>query len=195
MSRMSQSVENQEKKEQAESVHVSALCRVDSFDPARMTVNLQPLSKALDGGVYRTQPPILNVPVALVRGGGLVFRPWYQAGDVGVVVYLDHDIDRIAEAGQECQPNTERNHGSEDAVFIGAFAPASNPVTGLPESSLVMGTEGGSVYIAISAGGIAIKGDITLEGNMTATGDVKASGKSLATHTHTGVHGETSGPN
>lgn len=183
MSRMSHSVENQERKEQTESVHVSALCRVDSFDPAKMTVNVQPLSKVLNGGVYRTQPPILNVPVSLVRGGGFVYRPWYQAGDVGIVVYLDHDIDRIVAAGQECQPNTERYHSSEDAVFIGAFAAASNPVNGLPENSLVMGTEGGDIYIAISVGGIAIKGDITLIGNMTATGDVKVSEKGLFTDT------------
>lgn len=86
---------DQERREQAANVRVGALCRVEKFDPAAMRVDVQPLSKALDAGVYRTQPQILSVPVALVRGGGFVLRPCYKAGDVGVLLYIDHDIDRI----------------------------------------------------------------------------------------------------
>lgn len=74
---------DQERREQAANVRVGALCRVEKFDPAAMRVDVQPLSKALDAGVYRTQPQILSVPVALVRGGGFVLRPCYKAGDVG----------------------------------------------------------------------------------------------------------------
>ena len=58
---------DQERREQAANVRVGALCRVEKFDPAAMRVDVQPLSKALDAGVYRTQPQILSVPVALVR--------------------------------------------------------------------------------------------------------------------------------
>lgn len=36
--------------------------------------------------------------------------------------------------------------------------------------------------------------DLTLDGTMTATGDLVASGVSGNSHTHAGVHGETSGP-
>ena len=92
---------DQERREQAANVRVGALCRVEKFDPAAMRVDVQPLSKALDAGVYRTQPQILSVPVALVRGGGFVLRPCYKAGDVGVLLYIDHDIDRIAASGEE----------------------------------------------------------------------------------------------
>ena len=67
----------------------------------------------------RTQPQILSVPVALVRGGGFVLRPCYKAGDAGVLLYIDHDIDRIAASGEESEPNTERNHSDEDAVSSG----------------------------------------------------------------------------
>ena len=112
---------------------MGALCRVEKFDPVAMTVDVQPLSKALDAAVYRTQPPVLGVPVALVRGAGFVVRPWYAAGDVGVILYIDHDIDRIVASGEESQPNTERNHSGDDAVFVGAFVPATKPVTGLPD--------------------------------------------------------------
>lgn len=201
MSKTQYELENQERKSLAESIRVCALCRVEKFDAGAMTVDVQPLSKVLDAGVYRTPPQVLNVPVSLIRGGGFVLRPWYVAGDVGVLVYADHDIDRIAEAGQECQPNTERNHGDEDAIFVGAFVPASNKLSGLPNDALVMATDGGGVYIAIKKDGIEIKGDITHTGNTTQTGrtdvteDVTAQGKSLATHTHSCPDGGTSGPN
>ena len=107
-------LKNQENKKLAAGVHVGALCRVEKFDPVAMTVDVQPLSKALDAAVYRTQPPVLGVPVALVRGAGFVVRPWYAAGDVGVILYIDHDIDRIVASGEESQPNTERNHSGDD---------------------------------------------------------------------------------
>ena len=114
---------DQERREQAANVRVGALCRVEKFDPAAMRVDVQPLSKALDAGVYRTQPQILSVPVALVRGGGFVLRPCYKAGDVGVLLYIDHDIDRIAASGEESEPNTERNHSDEDAVWTAGQLP------------------------------------------------------------------------
>ncbi len=37
-------VENQEQKALAESIHVGTLCRVEAFYPAKMTVDVQPLS-------------------------------------------------------------------------------------------------------------------------------------------------------
>lgn len=194
-------LENQERQSLAASIKVGALCRVEKFNADAMTVDVQPLSKVLNGGVYRTPPQVIGVPVSLIRGGGFVCRPWYAVGDVGVIVYLDHDIDRILEAGQECQPNTERNHGGEDAVFIGAFVPANKKLTGLPDQSLIMATEGGNVYLAVTQSGIEIKGDIAITGNITqkgrtdVTGDVTAQGKSLATHTHSCPDGNTSGPN
>ncbi len=187
-------VENQERRSLAEGIHVGALCRVENFDPEAMTVDVQPLSKVLDAGMYRTPPQVLGVPVALIRGGGFVLRPWYAKGDVGVLLYIDHDIDRIAEAGQECQPNTERNHSGDDAIFVGAFVPASNKLSGLPEEALVMATDGGSVYIAVKKDGIEVQGDVKIMGNVEVTGDVTAQGKSLATHTHSGPDGSTGGP-
>ena len=189
MSRESYNVDNREQKSLLEGVRVSALCKVTKFDASTMTVDVQPLSKALDGGVYRTPPPVLGVPVAMIRGGGFFLRPWYKSGDVGVIVYADHDIDRIAEAGQE------------DGIFVGAFIPKSNPISGVPDDTLVMSTEGGSVYIALHHDHIEIKGDIKHTGDIEQTGnkkqtgrtdvteDVTAAGISLVHHTHTGDSG------
>lgn len=198
-------LEQRRRKEQAKNIQVGSLCRVEKFDAQAMTVDVQPLSKALDAGVYRSRPPINHVPVALIRGGGFVLRPWYKAGDVGVLVYMDHDIDRIMDSGQECEPNTERNHAEEDAVFIGAFVPSNNPVSGLPSESLVMATEGGGLYVAVKKSIIEIKGDVLIKGNVeitenlgvdkVATGvqDVVGNGISLSKHVHAGCKSGTTG--
>ena len=78
---------DQERREQAANVRVGALCRVEKFDPAAMRVDVQPLSKALDAGVYRTQPQILSVPVALVRGGGCPAPLLQSGGCWGAALY------------------------------------------------------------------------------------------------------------
>lgn len=77
-----------------------------------MTVDVQPLSKHLQNGKYESQPPILSIPVACTRSGGFIIRPWIKAGDVGVVLYLDHDMDSTVSGAKEAQPLTERNHAT-----------------------------------------------------------------------------------
>ncbi len=107
------------------------------------------------------------------------------------MVYVDHDIDKAVSDGQESKPNTERNHSSSDAVFIGGIVLGKAPVSGLPGDAVVIATESGSVQLAVTSSGITIKGDVTVEG------DVTANGISLTQHTHGGVEsgsGTTSAP-
>ena len=129
----------------AESICVAATVKVVAFDPVKMTVDVQPLSKHLQNGKYESQPPILGVPVACTRCGGFITRPWIKAGDTGVVVYLDHDMDSTVTGGKEAKPLTERNHATTDAIFIGAIVAGSYSSSGLPSDSLVLAAENGSV--------------------------------------------------
>jgi hypothetical protein len=133
----------------AQSVCVSAVVKVTAFDPAKMTVDVQPLSKHLENGNFESQPQILKVPIAVTRCGGFIFRPWYKVGDVGTVVYLDHDMDSTVAGGKEAEPLTERNHAASDAVFIGGIVSGSYTVKGLPDESIVLATEDGSTYLAV----------------------------------------------
>lgn len=102
----------------AESICVAAVVSVTAFDPAKMTVDVQPLSKHLQNGKYESQPPILSIPVACTRSGGFIIRPWIKVGDVGVVVYLDHDMDSTVSGAKEAQPLTERNHAPCSLVAL-----------------------------------------------------------------------------
>lgn len=158
----------------AESICVAAVVQVMSFDSAKMTVDVQPLSKHLENGSYESQPPILSVPIACTRSGGFIFRPWFKKGDTGVVVYLDHDCDSTVSGGKEAEPITERNHSSSDAIFVGAVVSGSYTVKGIPDESIVLATEDGSGFVTV-----AKDGTVNIEApeiNLTAKGDVNIKG-------------------
>lgn len=165
----------------AESICVSAVVRVTAFDSAKMTVNVQPLSKHLENGKYESQPPILRIPVACTRSGGFILRPWIKVGDAGVVLYLDHDMDSTVTGGKEAAPLTERNHATTDAVFLGGIVSGSYTVSGVPNESLVLATEDGSVYVAVAKDGVTISGNVKVIGDVTATGNAKIGGNITAT--------------
>lgn len=173
-----------------ESISVAATVQVTSFDPAKMTVNVQPLSKHLENGKYESQPPILKVPVALTHCGGFIFRPWIKEGDIGMVVYLDHDMDATVTGGKEAKPMTERNHATTDAIFVGALVAGSYTVEGLPDESIALAKEDGSIYVAVTkekvevrnkdtaaeltsdaiqikAASVTIEGDVVVKGALT----------------------------
>ena len=141
----------------AESICVSATVRVLKFDPEKMTVNVQPMSKHLQNGKFESQPPILGVPVALTHSGGFIFRPWIKPGDTGTVVYLDHDMDSTVTKGGEAEPLTERNHQASDAIFVGAIVSGSYTSKNLPDEALVMATEDGKIYVAVEKDKVTIK--------------------------------------
>lgn len=187
---------------------VADIVKVIKYDENKMTVDVQPLTKYPDEDKFEKKPQVLSVPVALVYGGGFVIRPVYEAGDLGFVVYLDRDSDSTIAKGSEADPNTERLHSGDDAIFFGGIRIGSKQITGLPSKKLCLGTDDGSIYIAIGKDKINIKGDVEIEGNVkiigkedvtqtvTALVDVIGGGISLKSHVHTDVEAgaSTSGP-
>ena len=104
----------------ASSICVADIVKVVAFDEANMTVDVQPITRYPDEDSFQTKPQVLAVPVAMIYGGGWAFRPVYQAGDIGVVLYplhgdhrreclLLHDQERHRHQG-ECDHNREPDH-------------------------------------------------------------------------------------
>jgi len=155
-----------------EAVNVAAIVKVTRFDSVKMTVDVQPLSKHLENGEYQSQPPILSVPVASTQSGGLIIRPWIKTGDVGLVVYVDHDIDKIVANGEETEPNTERNHSTSDAVYMGGFVLGNAPITGLPDNAVVISTDDAKIWISVSQNGVQITGNMIIEDELQVNGNV-----------------------
>lgn len=205
-------------KKLAESICVAAVVQVTEFDEAKMTVNVQPLSKHLENGQYESQPPILKVPIACTHCAGFIFRPWYKKGDVGVVVFLDHDMDSAVSGGKESEPLTERNHSMTDAIFIGGIVAGDYSAQGMPSKSILLAADDGSkyvsvqqdkitlandkgsTYVTVASGEIQMKGKVKIIGDVEVTGSVKATGDvvasssiSLTSHTHPGCRGGSTG--
>ena len=143
-------------------INCAAIVRVMAFNQEAMTVDVAPLVRRPMGDSYQTPPPILSVPVAAVKGGGFIVRPW----DVGAVIYQEADSDTAISGGEACKPKPERLHSGDDAVFIGGIFAGAAPSPGLPEESFVLSTEDGETYIAVSPRGILIKGDVQIEGSI-----------------------------
>lgn len=151
---------------------VADIVKVISFNESAMRVDVLPLTRYPDEDSYQTKPQVLSVPVAMVCGGGFTFRPVYKTGDVGLVVYLDRDSDATIAGGSEADPNTERLHSGDDAVFIGGIQAGNRKPPQLPSGSLAMGTDDGSVFLSIGKTGIEIKGNVTITGNFTTQGGI-----------------------
>ena len=167
-----------------ESINVAATAAIISFDPEKMTANVQPLSKHLAHGKYESQPPILKVPVVCLRSGGFIFRPWLKEGDVGIVLYLDHDMDSTVASGKEAEPQTERNHSATDAIFIGGIVAGEYAVKDLPEEGHVLAKDDGSIFAAVTADKVIVK-------NSDTTGEFTADSINLKSQT---INIEASGP-
>lgn len=182
-------------RKQAAAIHVGALVKVIRYDPVAMRVDVKPLAQPLEGGEYGAPTQVLAAPIAGTRSGGFLLRPWIEAGDVGTVQYLDHDMDDQLEKGEECKPNTERNHSDTDAVFLGGVVDGRHEAPEIPDG-LALCTEDGEIFLVITKNDIQIKGDLYVQGSITVTGgDVVADGISLKNHTHGCPHGgETTPP-
>lgn len=167
-----QAYEDAKKQADAAGLCVADVVKVLAFDEAALTVDVQPITRYPDEDTFQTKPPVLAVPVATIYGGGFVIRPVYKAGDIGVVVYLDRDSDAVIAGGAEADPNTERLHSGDDAVFVGGIRTGGSSISGHPAGSLSLGTADGGVYLSVSPSGIDIKGNVTITGDLTVTGGV-----------------------
>lgn len=104
------------------SIAVASVVSVISADLLKGTVDVQPLCKTMIDGKYESQPPLLNVPVLKHRDSdGNLVSPSYQAGDIGLVVFCDSDIDNIIISRAESEPSSERVHAVDDGIFVGVI--------------------------------------------------------------------------
>lgn len=166
------SFEDAKKQAEAASICVADIVKVISFDEQAMTVDVLPITRYPDENTFQTKPQVLAVPVCTIYGGGFIIRPVYSAGDIGVVVYLDRDSDATIAGGSEADPNTERLHSGDDAIFIGGIRTGNKTISGLPADTLCIGTSDGSVLMSISKKGVDIHGNVTISGNLTVSGEI-----------------------
>lgn len=158
---------------------VAELVQVVAFYPEDMTVDVIPMVKEKQEGIYIDRSPVLKIPVMLLGSLDIPVRPWYQEGDTGIIVYLDQDSDNVLASGDISEPRTNGYHTGEHGVFIGTILSGGRMLK-IPEQqgekAISMGMEDN--YIAVTEAEILIKtskkvkvqGEFRIEGSLYVNG-------------------------
>lgn len=182
---------------------VVSVTNIGTLSPAGF-VTLQPLVKQVDGNNNVFPHGVLNnVPYYRMQGGtnAIILDP--AVGDIGIVVFADHDITNVKGGINSLPPYSQRPPGSRrrfdmaDAMYIGALPCGLGPTP--------------TQYVKFSAAGIVIQSPVGLSlngvqidpsGNITAPGNITGvmpgGGTVDLAHTHGGVQaggGNTLKPN
>ena len=131
---------------------------VQSFDPAAMTVSVQPAIKGRvtqpDGSVVSVALPLLvDVPVVFPCGGGYTLTFPIAAGDDCLVVFGSRCIDAWWQSGGVQEPLEARMHDLSDAFCL--VGPRSQPAV-IPDVSTTttqLRTDDGQVYVELAQDG------------------------------------------
>jgi hypothetical protein len=146
--------------------------------------------------VWITVPPIPDVPVVFIGGGGFVLEAVPAEGDECLLVFSSRCVGGWwANGGVQLQP-VLRQHSMADGFAI--IGPRSLPnVFSSLGPGIRLRTNDGTAYIELKPSGavnIVAPGGVTVTGNLTVTGDVVADlsgsefdGIPFASHVHTGV--------
>lgn len=171
---------------------------VQSYDPARMTVSVQPTVQAQvrsPEGVWSdtTLPVCVDCPVVFQAGGGFMFSFPLTDGDEGILIFSSRCIDAWWQNGG-IQPQAEfRLHDLSDGMFVpGLFsqpripdpAPSSSAaqlrsldgqtVLEAAPAHLSMTADGGVSGLSVTPGNVEITGSLSVSGNLMLGGLIKS---------------------
>lgn len=166
---------------------------IQSFDPAKMTVVVQPSIQALwrdplGNQTWQTMPLCLDVPVMFPGGGGCTMTFPLMEGDECLLIFASRCIDAWWQSGGIGVQAEMRMHDLSDGFCLPG--PRSQPrvLSGISTSALQIRSDDGSAFVQIDASAphaisVQTSGDveitaptIKLTGNVEITGNVNATG-------------------
>lgn len=143
-------------------VHVGMPGRVESYDAATQTADVQPLVDRPDTDeagdpTTETLEVITRVPVVFAGGGGYSETFPLAAGDTVWLAFASCSLDRWSARGDKVDPEDERRFHLSDAVaYAGLRAPAK-PRTSAPTDRARFGKDGG-VALEVTATEVLVGG-------------------------------------
>ena len=142
---------------------------VQSFDDVAQTVVVQPAlrERIIDqlGNVSMVNLPLLlDVPIQLPRGGGIVLTLPIQPGDECLVIFADSCIDAWWSQGGVQVQAEQRRHDLSDSFAILGVSSQPRRISGYSTTSAQLRTEDGTQCIDISSSGIDLRGNIKKNG-------------------------------
>ena len=176
-------------------IHTAIPGQIVAFDPATCLAVVAPSMKyKKPDGSTLPYPNISGVPVYFPQGAGQNASIAYpvKAGDGCLIVVSEQSLDYWM---YQRETDSELRFDPTNSIaLVGLFTKAGPGVERACAENAIVVTAGSTV-LAVTPGGVDITGNLTVKGEITAIGDVVGGGSvSLVTHTHAGVHGETSAP-
>lgn len=148
-------------------VHVAMPGRIESYDAATQTADIQPLIKNVmkdpDGNEYSESMPVLpSVPIAFPRAGDWFLSFPLAKGDTVLVVFCERNIDQWMSKGDLVDPGDIAMHTLNGAVAIPGVYAQPDKLTDAHTSNMVLGKSGGT-QIHIKDDGVFIGSETAAE--------------------------------
>lgn len=150
---------------------------VQSFDPAKRTVTIQPAIKAQvqapDGSKsWVTLPLLVDCPVVFPGGGGFVLTFPLAAGDETLVIVASRCIDAWWQSGGVQVQAELRMHDLSDSFCLAGISSVPNVQSAISTTNVQLRNDSGTAYVEINPeGNINVVGP----GSINATAGVAAS--------------------
>lgn len=154
-------------------VRVSMICRVESFDEAKLTATIQPLGKVRVDNSDHDLPILPDVPIATMYGGGFWVRPVFDEGDLVVCLFSAHELAGPVK-GQATRLSLS-THELNYAVIVSGIPSqiATEPKWGT-ESGLLIGHTSGDPLLKMESGKItATATEFYIDGRLVVSGEIQ----------------------
>lgn len=174
-----------------------------SFYPDEQVASIQPAImdrwRDQQGNLKWVQLPVLvDVPIVLPRGGGLVLTMPIQPGDECLVVIADSCVNSWWMSGGIQTQEEIRMHDLSDGFFIPGPWSQPRKISNYSMTASELRTEDGITKVSVTPGAISLTAaTVTVNGNLDVTGTVTGGASTLAsaeiggiqfaTHVHSGV--------
>ena len=167
-------------------VQVQAVSNTPGQVTAVGRVDVLPMVNQINGYGDATPHGVLhNLPYFRFAGGNNAILLDPQVGDLGIVIFCDHDISSVKATGKQANPGSRRRFDMADGIFIGLC------IGPTPERYIAFTDSG--INIVVKAGEtVAITGNITATGGITA-GQGTGDSVTLQGHTHPDPQGGNTG--
>ena len=139
-------------------LHVAKPGKIVSYDNTKKTAVVQPaFNSLLKNGSIIALPPINDVPVAILQGGGFSLQFPIAAGDPCLLIFVDRDISVWLQTGEQAVPATQSLHDYSDVIALVGPSPltAGLPSPSSGETALLDGA--GTTKLGIQGGKLTIQ--------------------------------------
>lgn len=161
---------------------------IQSFDPAKRTVTIQPTLKAQvqapDGSKsWVTLPLLVDCPVIFPGGGGFVLTFPLTVGDETLVIFASRCIDAWWQSGGIQVQAEIRMHDLSDGFCLAGIASVPNVQPGISTTSVQLRNDAGTTYVEINpAGAVTVAAPV-----INLNGTLMINGAPYMGHKHNGV--------